>query len=134
MNKITQKDLNSYYSLISRSLICSKKQKAAFLGELKTSVEEYLCENEGATAEDVYAFFGTPAEIAGSFMENNSAEKLKKGLGVRRMVFIALAVALLIYLAFIVISLIDVHSEAHGYMKQEIMAVDTVITRGGVLQ
>lgn len=123
MTKTTDCELKEYYARISDCVVCNRKQKTAFLKELKSSIEEYRLSNPQATASDIEAFFGSPEQIAKSFTENSDPIKLKKSLSVRKLILLAVILALLIYAAFIVISLIDVHDEAHGYFSEGILTV-----------
>ncbi len=131
MNKITDKELKKYYAEISKAILCDKKQKTAFLAELKSNVGEYLSAEEDAKIENVISAFGTPEEIAKSFMENSSPALMKKKLDIKKYILIFLAMALLIYLVFVIVSLIDVHTEAHGYLDEGIMMINNL--KGGEL-
>lgn len=123
MAKTNDCELKEYYARIANSVVCSRKQKNAFLKELKSNIEEFRLSNPQASVDDIKEFFGSPEQIAESFMENSDCIKLKKKLSVKKLVIIAVILALLIYAAFIVISLIDVHNEAHGYFSQGILTV-----------
>lgn len=126
MSKVTEKELKAYFSDISKAIVCDRKKKKEFLGQLKNDVETYLAENGEATISQIEACFGSSESIAASFMENIGAERLKKSIDIRRAVIIALAAALVIYALFVVISLVDVHQEAHGYIEEGIMMIKNV--------
>lgn len=123
MNKTNDCELKEYYARISACVLCDRKQKKAFLKELQSSIEEFKLNNPQATASDIEAFFGSPEQIAASFTDNTDSVKLKKRLSVKKIILLAVILVLLIYVAFIVISLIDVHTEAHGYFKEELLTV-----------
>ncbi len=132
MNKVTDKELKKYYTEISKLIICGKKQKTEFLSELKSNVNDFLSQEDELTIEGIHAAFGTPEEIGKSFMENCTSETIKKKLDIKKCVLIFLAAALVIYLIFVAASLIDVHTESHGYMKEGIITIITY--KGGELQ
>ncbi len=124
-------ELKTYYSEIEKNLICERKQKAAFMAELKSNIDEYLSGDTAATLENIIEVFGAPEEIALSFMENTQAQVIRKKIDIKKYILISIAAALLIYLAFVVISLIDVHTESHGYIEEGIMMISTL--KGGAV-
>lgn len=130
MKKTTDYELKEYYTRISACVLCDRKQKKAFLKELQSSIEEFRFNNPQASLSDIEAFFGSPEQIAASFTDNTDSVRLKKRLSVKKIVLLAILLVLLIYFAFIVISLIDVHTEAHGYFQEGILTVVGVLKGG----
>ncbi len=133
MSKVTDKELKKYFCDVSKALICDRKQKKLFISQLEADVEAYLAENEDAEIRQIENSFGSPEVIAASFMENVGTEKLKKSLDVKKAIIIAIVAALIIYALFVVISLIDVHGEAHGYFEEGIMMIKNQFTGGEIL-
>lgn len=125
MSKINMTELKVYYSEISKAVVCPKKEKAAFLAELKSNVEEFISLTPEADIDMIKAEFGTAEQIASSFIVNADAAAIKKKVDIRKLILIFLAIVLAVYLAFVVISLIDVHTESHGYMQEGIMMINT---------
>ena len=132
MSRVTQNELKEYYAEVSAAVICSGKKKKAFMAELQSDVEAFISENTEAGIEDVRSCFGTAESIAQSFLGNGDAAEIRKKTDIKKLLLGAVVAALLIYLAFVVISLIDVHTEAHGYIKEGIMMIKPVF-RGGVI-
>ena len=128
---MNNKQLKSYYREISSALICSQKQKKAFIRDFRTNVDEYLSAYPEADLDKIKAEFGTAQEIASSFVWGSDTAEIKKKLDIRKLILVAVVIALVIYLAFVVISLIDVHTEAHGYIEEGIMMINTSV--GGAL-
>ena len=122
--------LKAYYKEIEKLLVCDRKQKNAFISELKANIDDYVSNCPEADIDKIKAEFGTPEIIAESFLSNSDAIAIRKKLNIKKCILIALAIALIIYLAFVVISLIDVHTEAHGYMQESIMMISAL--KGGV--
>lgn len=125
--------LNEYISSVSSLIICPLKQKKAFITELRSDVENFLAENKKATKDDIEKFFGSPESIASSFISNTDSVKIKRKISIKNILILAVVIALLIYLAFVVISLIDVHTEAHGYLQEGIVPAVISIMKGCVL-
>lgn len=128
MNKT---ELKAYYSEIEKLLVCDRKQKTAFMTELMTNIDEYIATVGETDIDSIRAEFGTPEVIAESFLMNSDAVTIKKKLDIKKCILIAIVIALVIYLAFVVISLIDVHTEAHGYIEEGIMMISTL--KGGAV-
>lgn len=125
--------INEYVSSVSSLIICPLKHKKAFLAELRSDVENFLVETENATKEDIEKFFGTPESIASSFISNTDSAKIKRKISIKNIIILAVVLALLIYLAFVVISLIDVHTESHGYFEEGIVPAVISIMKGYTL-
>lgn len=128
--KTESKASKAYCSEVSKALICERKKKRAILIELKANAEEFLSENPMAGVSELQKMFGTPGEIAESAMTGEDLRSLKRKTTVRRVVIAALIVALLIWFAFAVASLIDVHEEARGYTEEVIMTISS-FAKGG---
>lgn len=125
------KHLEAYYKEIYSLIVCEGKQKKAFIKELQSAVCEYTELNPACTIEDIRAVFGTPEEIAVSFIENGSLTKVKRQINIKKVIIAAVITALLIWFAFAVISLIDVHLEAHGTLTEGMLVINT-ITEGSL--
>ena len=122
---LEQRELKRYLGEVRRSLVCPQRQKRAFMRTLQGSAEEYLASEPAADRAALEREFGTPGAIAESFLANDPASAVKK-LRLKHWVLAALAVAVLAYLVFIVVSLIDVHEEAHGYFEEGILCAEPV--------
>lgn len=131
MERVTDKELKNYYSRVGNSIICDRRQKKEFLCQLKENVEEFISDTPDATMEDIEKIFGTPKSISGSFIENTDSLKIRRQVQLKKVLIISVVIALVIYALFVVLSLIDVHTEAHGYVEEGFLAVGDVI-KGGV--
>lgn len=123
MKNEMNKELSDYYSQIKKLFIGSNRELNHLLGELKISVDEYVENNPNAGMEDVFTSFGTPEEIAGSFINNISVDKLMKKTQKKKILLMVSVLILIIYIVFIIVSFIDVHEEAHGYFVENLAAV-----------
>ncbi len=131
MGRVTDKELKNYYSQIDRLTLCGRRQKKDFLCHLKENVEEFISDTPDATMQDIEKSFGTPETIADSFMVNIDSAIIKKQIQIKRVLIVSVIIALIIYALFILLSLIDVHTEAHGYFEEGFLAVGDIIKGGG---
>lgn len=133
MSKVTDSELNGYFSEIAASLICSERQKKEFMSVLKGEIETFLEENPEADLKEIIAVFGSAETISRSFMENSDPKAIAKKLKIKKYILTAIITAVVIYALFVVISLIDVHEEAHGYIEEGIMMIKNNIFGGEIL-
>lgn len=73
--KLDRKMLKLYYRQIRNNLYCSKKRKKRLLDELKTNIEESLEEKPNLTYGELLEIYGTPKEIADSYIESLDPEE-----------------------------------------------------------
>lgn len=130
LNNIDKKQLQEYFREISNRVICPKKLKQEFINQLRNDIDCFISDNPGAKITDIKENFGTAEAIAESFTQGLDSSELKKKLSIRKMILVAVVIALVIYAAFVVISLIDVHNEAHGYIREGIMMMKNNIIGG----
>lgn len=126
MNKALKKQVDKYCKEISAFVICPAKQKRSYIKELRSNINELYTENPSIDIEEITGIFGTPEQIAESFKSEADAINLRKQFSVKKMIFIFLLAALVIYLIFIAVSLFDVHTEAHGYFSEGFMLIKSL--------
>ncbi len=126
MTESLNRKLEAYYDEIYSLAPCSKKQKKAFISELKTEIEEYVENFSSADINEIKAVFGSPEDIADGFAQSLTRGDIKKKLGLRKIIIMVLLCALIIWALFAVISLIDVHTEAHGYFSETVLYIYNV--------
>lgn len=104
----TEAAVKRYMQAVKQELHCSKAQKALFLRQMEDSIFTYISENPTASMADLTKEFGTPADIAKSFLEEADPAVIGKSLRHGRKIFWAvLAVAALLAAIFAFIYLID---------------------------
>ncbi len=130
MNDSLQKELNGYCKQVEALLLCDRKNKKAFLAELKNDIDEFLQQEPEADFTDVLTAFGAPEEIAESFLKNADITSIKKKLNVKKIVLFTLLIAMVVYIIFVVASFIDVHTESHGYYEEGILQTGLLLTEG----
>lgn len=119
MIKKTHKELKQYYKSISNELICSGKKKRQILMSIKDSIACYISENPETSIDDIKNHFGTATEIADEYYNNESTSNLKAKVTIKKIIIItvivALAIALLIYIASMITLVITGIEEHNGY-------------------
>lgn len=122
---MTTAEIKAYLKETERSLTCPGKAKKRIMEELKKETAAFAVENPDAGKDELIKLFGTPEEIAAC--ANTEAGQPVKGVNIKKAILCALTVALILYAAFIVISLVDVHTEAHGYFESGVLTVLPVL-------
>ena len=124
-----KKIIKSYLSDVSKMLLCGKKEKRAILCALKADAEEFASGKKRITRSELENLLGSPESIAGSLAINTDEALIKRKLSLKKAVLFALIAALIIWAAFAIISFIDVHNEAHGYIEEGLLAAQGLIGR-----
>lgn len=88
----TEAAVKRYMQAVKQELHCSKAQKALFLRQMEDSIFTYISENSTASMADLTKEFGTPADIAKSFLEEADPAVIGKSLRHGRKIFWAVAV------------------------------------------
>ena len=87
------KEIKKYQKEIKLLLPAFNKDEKKFLRDLMERIEDYLDENSNATMQDIENQFGTPMEIAQSYMSSLDLDVLLKRLSISHFVrrFFAIA-------------------------------------------
>ena len=87
------KEIKKYLKEIKLLLPAFNKEEKKFLRDLMERIEDYLDENPNATMQDIENQFGTPMEIAQSYMSSLDLDVLLKRLSISHFVrrFFAIA-------------------------------------------
>ena len=118
--KLTKQELNDYLKQIKKLLVCDGVRRKEFMNSFEDNLEEYLKANPDTDFSKLQEEMGTPQEIANSFLENESAESIKKRMSVKKWVIIGGAIALLIYAFVMIMLLIGAYKNGRGYVEETI--------------
>lgn len=130
MTEALKKELNTYFSNVEDLLLCDRKNKKAFLEDLKNDIDEFVQHEPDVDFDSILSAFGTPEEIAESFLKNADIADIKKKMNVKKILLFSLLAVVLVYVIFVIASFIDVHTEAHGYFEEGILQASPVLARG----
>lgn len=111
--------LKQYYRQISRHLSCPAGRKQQIMENIRSGVNDFLLEKPDADMAAIMQHFGTPEQIAESYLSEMDLKELKKTLNIRKRTFTVVLIAVLTALAMwaiaVVIASIDAHIQAGGY-------------------
>lgn len=114
------KAISDYIADVRKNLICSRKLKKTIINDFRNSVLDLAEERKVTDINEIYAHFGTPKEIAESYLTEADAEKFSKTVIIRRII-LAVAIicaAVLVYYASVL--LYSVFKDSKGYFTESI--------------
>lgn len=89
---------NNYIKEIKQNLLCPVRQKKQVLKDIVNSIKDYAENNNITDINDLYAHFGTPEEVAKSYMSQADINDIKRKIKVRRVLIIIIVAALTVVL------------------------------------
>ena len=116
-----RKSVEGYLKEIERSLSpLPRKQRKAFLNDFRGDLDFYLEDHPMASVQELQSFFGTPEEIAESFLHSGEFSTTKKVLSSRqRAVRIVLIAACALVAAALILGAVYV-TRYYRYWKQQL--------------
>lgn len=123
MTRNLNKELKKYYRDISKALSGSKEKKA-IIAQIKSSVNNYLEENQNATIYDVVKRIGFPEQIADEYIDNQSNDEISAKIKVGKRILIAVCVVLAAALLIYICVMLDAINQNHGQFEEQ--AITTI--------
>lgn len=114
MTRNLNKELKKYYRDIGKALSGSKEKKA-IITQIKSSVNNYLEENQDATISDVVNRIGSPHQIANEYIDNQSNDEIAAKIKVGKRILIAVCVVLVAALLIYLLVALDFIYKNHGH-------------------
>lgn len=111
-----EKETEKYISDVSSRLLCSKKKKKEIIEDIRGAVLDFTEANGTEDIKEVYEHFGTPEELAKAHLSELDPAQIKKKVNIRRVVIVAVVVALIIFCIAMITIMFDAHGETHGYI------------------
>lgn len=91
------RETRRYLRAIKGWLPCAGKMKRQMLGEIEANIDDFVGENPEVSYEDIVSRFGTPQQIASTYVDEAETGELLRMLRVRRKILTIIAsVAVLI--------------------------------------
>lgn len=122
-----QKDVNKYISQVKKYLVCPKAEKKKITEDIQSAVCGFAEERNLQNISEVYNHFGTPEELAKAHLADVDPKKIKRAMSFKKVLVVAVIVALMIYTIAIVVALIDAHPGLNGYTIEEPAIEDLII-------
>ena len=111
-----------YLRGVSDALPCGRKVKKQIVSQISDSIENYLQENPNADFEMIQSHFGTPQEIATSYINEQDLSALINKMRVRKKVIAivagVMAAMLLLWIGSVVSETIYSRKAVNGYFEE----------------
>ena len=130
MNGVNGKVIKQYCKSVRKELSCPRKIKSDLIARIMPDLEAYADENPNASFDDISAHFGTPKEVAESYLASLDKDELKKRLNKAKKIRIAvIAVCTVILLLFITMMIcLILHNK-----EVRLVYYDEVISEGEII-
>ncbi len=107
--KTIENEINLYISEVRKNLVCNRKIKKQTVTDIRNSVFDYAESNNITDINLIYKHFGSPEELAKSFMTENDIKYIKRKIVLRRII-LAVVFIILALISFLLI--IEVMNQA----------------------
>ena len=131
MNSI-EKDIRNYISDVGKNLVCSGKLKKQILKDIENDVLDYTDNKQITDINEIYAHFGTPEEIAKAYLSDAEPQNIKKAINIKKMLLVAIVIALAMLAITFIIAIIDSHSQNIAYYYNSDVIKDVSTTSSAV--
>lgn len=113
---------------IRKNIPGSGKRKGQILRQVKASILEYLAEVPSASYGDLVTRFGTPAQIAETYLEELDVPDLRKQLTIRKKILVIVSLVaiciILLWTGVVCAALAEAKSNMGGVVTDEIEIVE----------
>lgn len=135
MGKLNR-DAKRYLREIRSWLPCAGRMKGKMLEEIRGRLNEFLLENSGADYSAIVERFGTPQQIAASYVNEAETGELLKKMRIRRKIvtvtFATAAILILICTALVTVELVsDAYKAKNFYYEVEVIEDQWLAENGG---
>ena len=110
-----EKDIRKYISEVGNNLICSGNIKKQILNDIENDILDYVENNDIAQTDKIYTHFGSPEELAKSFLSVADIKTVKRKIRTRNIILAIAAVALTAIAVFVVCTIIKVETDKIGF-------------------
>ena len=128
--KILNAEARRYLHQVQSWLPCSRKPKERILEEISVTLTEFLSSNSSAGYADFIARFGTPQQIAASYVSEMETGTLLRDLRIRRrivsIVMLTATILITLWTGLVTASYLDHRHNMDGYL---VVGEVTVIDR-----
>ena len=108
-------DIKRYQRRIRSNLLCSTKLSKQYMAELSGAIDSFIEENGVTQLAEVEDHFGTPEQIARSFLATTDIAAIRKKMRMKRIISGLLLTLLLIWGIFVVCEFLRSYETRSGY-------------------
>lgn len=112
------KECLHYLEQVRSELKGADRRKKEVLQQIQTAVEDYAEEHPQCTYQELTQHFGTPEQIAESYVAEMDSHEVLHGLHVGKKIFFAILLAIVLgvtaWLGYLALCFNEVKEEAHG--------------------
>lgn len=108
-------DIKRYQRRIRSNLLCSTKLSKQFMTDLACAIDSFIEENGVTQLAEVEDHFGTPEQIARSFLATTDIAAIRKKMRLKRIISGLLLTLLLIWGIFVVCEFLRSYETRSGY-------------------
>ncbi len=116
-----EKEIEKYLSEIQNNLVGSNKAKKNIISEIEGFVYDYAEVKGVKDISDIYSHFGTPEEMAQTYLSQSDPKKIAKAVRIKKAVIIGIIVALIMLATFYVSTYLDAHKTYEGKTDYKII-------------
>lgn len=127
------KDIRKYMQATKRLLICPKEYRKQFIEDMERDLNQLIQENTSADISDIIDYFGTPAELAQTYLDNIPKEELadykikrKFYFSITGIILLALFIGIIV---FYTIKLYESHELEKVYIYESIEILEEDIEK-----
>ena len=112
------KDIEKYLSQVKSYLPCRNADKTAILEDIRQAILDFTENSDIQSIDDIYKRFGTPEEIARSYLSDADPKKISKAFNIKKIILIAVIAVIIIYIFTMIYVILDAHNVTHGYFVE----------------
>lgn len=116
-----KKDIKMYLREVKKHLMCPWKMRKQILRSVESSIYDYTNEKNVQNVKDIYTHFGTPEEIAGTYLPATDIKKFKKTVIIQRIILAAAIVLFALLAAYLIVLLYASYDASLSYFKEDII-------------
>lgn len=120
-----EKEIEKYLSEIQNNLVGSNKAKKNIISEIEGFVYDYAEVKNVKDISDIYSHFGTPEEMASTYLSQSDPKKIVKAVKIKKAVVIGIIVALLMFAFIIIFEATSANNEHNGFANYEKITEET---------
>ena len=129
MSRANINAIKQYCKSVRKELSCPRKIKCDLIARIMPDLEAYADENPNASFDDISAHFGTPKEVAESYLSSLDEDELKKRLNKAKKIWAAVISSCIIIVLLFTVLVVSLINDSK---KHQTTFVTETITDNGI--